>query len=169
MHEAIQREKAAGYLVRDVSAENRGDDFESQDPATDALRLIEVKGRDVRGETIVLTRNEYLCALNNRAGYVLAIVQIEGDSVRGYHAIPDPLGEDNRGGIALRLGGDHVRDRRPGQRSPAVARRRALCSFRRMQEPGVFIVVFRLTRLILPPARQGVGSTAVVWCDLFRP
>ena len=63
------------------------------------LKVIEVKGRDARGGSILLTRNEYLCALNKRADYILAIVQVEGESIRAYHAIPDPLGRTTDEGL----------------------------------------------------------------------
>jgi hypothetical protein len=99
MRETIRREREAGYLVRDVSSDNRGYDLESEDPHTGALRLVEVKGRDVRGETIVLTRNEYLCALNNRADFILTIVQVEGEKICDYHTIPDPLGRTTDEGL----------------------------------------------------------------------
>ena len=99
MRETIRHETRSGMLVRDVSTENRGYDLECEDPATGLLRLVEVKGRDHRGESIVLTRNEYLSALNNRGQYVLAIVQIEDDAVVGYHAVTDPLGRTTLDGL----------------------------------------------------------------------
>ena len=103
IREVIRREREAGYFVRDVSAENRGYDIESSDPNTGTLRLIEVKGRDVRGATIVLTRNEYLCALNKRSNYILVIVQVEGEAIRAYHAVPDPLGRTTEEGLPFGL------------------------------------------------------------------
>ena len=103
MQEAIARERDAGRTVIDVSRENRGYDLESRDPQTGKLRLVEVKGRDARGESIVLTRNEYLCALNKRADYVLAIVQIDGETIRGFHALADPLGRVTDEGLPFGL------------------------------------------------------------------
>ncbi len=103
MRAAIARERAAGYIVHDVSKENRGYDLESIDQRNGALRLVEVKGRDIRGETVVLTRNEYLVALNKGADYVLVIVQIDGEDIRAYHAIPDPLRRTTEEGLPFGL------------------------------------------------------------------
>lgn len=94
MRETIARERAAGYEVRDVSAENVGYDLEAIHPEMRALRLIEVKGRDSRGGTVTLTRNEQLVARNKGAAYILAIVEVAGEEVTAFHAIPDPLGRE---------------------------------------------------------------------------
>jgi hypothetical protein len=103
MREVMAREAAAGYLVTDVSAHNRGYDVESLDPTDRRLRLIEVKGRDSRGTTITLTRNEQLVAMNKRAAYYLVVVQIDGDRIVGYHEIPDPLGRAGDDGLAFAM------------------------------------------------------------------
>ena len=69
-------ETAHGYIPRDVSAENRGYDVESRDPMTGRLRFVEVKGRDAEAETVTLTRNECMSAMNTRDDYWLAIVPV---------------------------------------------------------------------------------------------
>lgn len=103
MRAVLERELAAGYEVRDVSAENLGYDIEVVHPVTRELRLIEVKGRDLRGDTIALTRNEQIIARNKRAAYELAIVLIDGDAVQALHVIPDPLGPEAADGIPFAL------------------------------------------------------------------
>ena len=99
MREVLRREADAGRRAVDVSAQNLGYDIESIDPMTNALLLIEVKGRDSRGDTVTLTRNEQLVARNKRSAYNLVVVQIDGDQVVGYHTIPDPLGRQPDDGI----------------------------------------------------------------------
>ena len=91
MREVLAWERAAGREVRDVSADNLGYDIESLDPSDGRLRLLEVKGRDHRGATVTLTRNELMVARNKGADFVLAVVLVDGDRVTAYHEIPDPL------------------------------------------------------------------------------
>lgn len=82
---AIERE--LGYEPKDVSARRKiGYDIESAVPEsarTDdspALRLIEVKGRAAGSDTVTLSKNEILCALNRPDGWILAVVEVEGTS-----------------------------------------------------------------------------------------
>ena len=65
----------------DVSAENRGYDIESRDRKTDALRFIEVKGRQADARAVTITRNEMLAALNAAHSFDLAVVLVKGDLV----------------------------------------------------------------------------------------
>lgn len=81
---AIERE--LGFAPRDVSAENCGYDVESAVPegARDAcaLRMIEVKGRAAGAETVTVSRNEVMCALNRPEAFILAIVEVDGNTTR---------------------------------------------------------------------------------------
>ena len=71
-------ERSLGFAPRDVSMENRGYDLESRYPATHAkaghLRFIVVKGRVAGADTVPVTRNEILTALNKPDDYILALV-----------------------------------------------------------------------------------------------
>ena len=62
------------YEPRDVSADRIGYDIESKDLQSGSLRFIEVKGRVDGADTITVTRNEILTALNKPEAFVLAIV-----------------------------------------------------------------------------------------------
>lgn len=84
---AIERE--LGYAPRDVS-EQRGigydilsrvpDDMrDGDDPVT---RMVEVKGRIAGGDSVTLTKNEILCALNKPECWLLAIVEVEGHTTK---------------------------------------------------------------------------------------
>lgn len=84
---AIERE--LGYAPRDVS-EQRGigydilsrvpDDMrDGDDPVT---RMIEAKGRIAGGDSITLTKNEILCALNKPECWLLAIVEVDGHTTK---------------------------------------------------------------------------------------
>jgi hypothetical protein len=79
-------ERALGYEPRDVSAEKVGYDIESRIPGTGKLRFIEVKGRVRGADTVTVTKNEILTALNKPDDFVLALVEVppadfpEGDA-----------------------------------------------------------------------------------------
>ncbi|WP_407194612.1 helicase-related protein [Bradyrhizobium sp. STM 3566] len=81
MQAVFAAERALGREPRDVSAAKVGFDIESRDPKSGHLHFIEVKGRIEGGETITVTTNEMIVALNAEEHFVLAIVPI---SVSGF-------------------------------------------------------------------------------------
>ncbi len=85
MQAVIEIEKKLGYVPRDVSAEKCGYDVESFVPVLkrtqangNALRFIEVKGRQKGAETVTVSKNEILTALNRPEEFILAIVEVDG-------------------------------------------------------------------------------------------
>ena len=76
MQAVFAAERALGREPRDVSAAKVGYDIESRDPITGHLHFLEVKGRIEGGDTITVTTNEMLVALNAEERFVLAIVPI---------------------------------------------------------------------------------------------
>ncbi len=78
MEAVIAHERSLSFNPRDVSKENRGYDIESRYPKGHAkegqLRFIEVKGRVADADTVTLTKNEILTALNKPEDYILALV-----------------------------------------------------------------------------------------------
>ena len=72
-------ERALGFHPTDREFERLGYDIESRDPATGKLRFIEVKGRTADADTITVTRNEVLTALNKPDDFILAIVRFGDD------------------------------------------------------------------------------------------
>ena len=85
MESVMAFERASGFEPSDVSKENRGYDVESRYPANHAksgqLRFIEVKGRVADAETVTVTKNEILTALNKPEDFILALVLIGADGV----------------------------------------------------------------------------------------
>jgi hypothetical protein len=75
----MAHEHALGFVPRDVSAEKCGYDIESQVLETGKLRFIEVKGRVAGADTVTLTKNEILTALNKPDEFILAIVEVDDD------------------------------------------------------------------------------------------
>ncbi len=79
MEAVMAAERALGYEPRDVSAQKCGYDIESVIPETGQLRFIEVKGRVEGAETVTVTKNEILTALNKPNNFILALVQVPAD------------------------------------------------------------------------------------------
>lgn len=78
MEAVMAHERTLGFEPRDVSKDNLGYDIESKDPRTGRLRFIEVKGRIAGADTITITRNEMMSALNSPDQWRLAIVIVDG-------------------------------------------------------------------------------------------
>jgi len=76
----MDAERRLGFMPKDVSAEKRGYDLESSIPGTGRLRFIEVKGRAAGAKTVTVTKNEILTAFNKPDEFILAIVQIDGET-----------------------------------------------------------------------------------------
>ena len=57
-------------------AERIGYDIESHENNASRLRLIEIKGRAEGADTVVVTRNEVLTALDKPGTFILAIVEV---------------------------------------------------------------------------------------------
>jgi hypothetical protein len=98
-------EEAKGHTVVDVSAQKCGWDLTSYPPITEGrqteVRHIEVKGRSKGADTITITRNEILYALNQADKFVLAIVLVEADgSVDGPHYIHRPFDVEPAFGVS---------------------------------------------------------------------
>lgn len=76
MEAVTAAEKALGHMPRDVSGDRIGYDIESKNTTTGHLRFIEVKGRADGADTVTITRNEILTALNKPDAFILAIVSV---------------------------------------------------------------------------------------------
>ena len=66
-------------LFRSVSGEKCGYDVESRIPGTGKLRFLEVKGRAKGADTVTITKNEILTALNKPEDFILALAEVDGD------------------------------------------------------------------------------------------
>jgi hypothetical protein len=81
METVMETERRLGYQPKDVSDQKNGYDVESGIPDTGRLRFLEVKGRVAGAKTVTVSRNEILTALNKPEDFILAIVQIDGQTV----------------------------------------------------------------------------------------
>ncbi len=91
MYAVMQAERQSGYMPRDVSADKCGYDIESSIPGTGKLRFIEVKGRVQGAETVTVTKNEILTALNKPDDFILAVVIVDGNDATTTHYIHEAI------------------------------------------------------------------------------
>ncbi len=86
MQTVMRVERSMGYEPRDVSMDKCGYDIESRIPDEPGrLRFIEVKGRAKGADTVTITKNEILTALNKPDDFILAIVEVDGDATEHYY------------------------------------------------------------------------------------
>jgi hypothetical protein len=78
MNAVMHREILLGNKPTDVSALKKGYDIESLTPEGN-LRFLEVKGRAKGADTVTVTKNEVIVALNSPDSYYLVIVFVDGD------------------------------------------------------------------------------------------
>ena len=88
MRAVMDIETSLGFIPRDVSALKCGYDVESKIPLEkrgadgSTLRFIEVKGRTKGAETVTVSKNEILTALNKPDECILAIVEVDGGNTK---------------------------------------------------------------------------------------
>ncbi|MDD3553579.1 MAG: helicase-related protein [Deltaproteobacteria bacterium] len=100
MRAVIETERQLGFEPRDVSADKCGYDIESRDSKGDSrLRFIEVKGRVHGVDTVTVTKNEILTALNKPEQFILAIVQVEGEQAADITYVREPFGREPDFGV----------------------------------------------------------------------
>ncbi len=99
MQAVMQAETALGHHPRDVSGDNLGYDVESFDPRTGRLRFVEVKGRRAGAETVTITRNEILTAINAPEQYLLALVEVADGQAQPPRYIRRPFSREPDFGV----------------------------------------------------------------------
>jgi len=72
----LKRERELGRIPEEQPHNNPGFDILSKDPETGELFFIEVKGRADGADTVTVTRNEILTALNKPEQFILALVKV---------------------------------------------------------------------------------------------
>ncbi len=89
---ALERE--LGFQPTDRELDKLGYDIESRIPNTGKLRFIEVKGRVAGADSITVTRNEVLTALNKPEDFILAIVRFGEDGRHEVRYVREPFGRE---------------------------------------------------------------------------
>jgi len=98
MRAVMDAEARLGNAAKDVSAEKCGWDITSI-TVQGTTRHIEVKGRHIDADTVTVTANEVLEALNQGEKFILAIVRVDGESVDGPHYIRTPFTKELEGSV----------------------------------------------------------------------
>src|SRR5215472_2354394 len=94
MRAVMDTEIALGHDPRDVSSASLGYDIESRDGETAMLRFIEVKGRRAGAETVTITRNEILTALNAPEKFILALVEVKDGKASTSRYVRQPFSKE---------------------------------------------------------------------------
>ena len=95
----MEAERALGFEPVDREFEKVGYDIESSDPQGGPLRFVEVKGRVADADTITVTRNEILTALNKPDQFVLALVLFGADGSETVRYLRRPFGKEPDFGV----------------------------------------------------------------------
>jgi superfamily II DNA or RNA helicase len=96
----METEIALGNDPQDVSQRKVGYDIESRDGQTGHIRFIEVKGRRRGAETVTITRNEILTALNTPERFILALVEVDGAKALPPRYVRQPFSQEPDSGVA---------------------------------------------------------------------
>lgn len=91
MEAVMAAERALGREPRDVAADKCGYDIESRVPDTGRLLFIEVKGRTATADTVCITKNEILTALNKPESFILAVVPVDEAGAQEPRYIREPF------------------------------------------------------------------------------
>ncbi|NVM22694.1 MAG: DUF3883 domain-containing protein [Desulfobacterales bacterium] len=105
MQAAEEAERKAGRIPTRMPHNNPGYDIESRDPQTGHLHFIEVKGRQADADSVHITKNEWLVALNKRDMFVLAIGRVRDGQIETLHYIRDPMARAIAGDITFGVTG----------------------------------------------------------------
>ena len=84
-------ERKLGREPTEMSHQNPGYDIESKDPNTNLLLFIEVKGKAVGSTGVTVSKTQILTAFNKPDNFILAIVEINGETVEKIYYIPRPF------------------------------------------------------------------------------
>ena len=87
----MEVERGLGFDPVDRETEHLGYDIESRVPGTGKLRFIEVKGRQSGEDTITVTTNEIVTALNKPDDFILAIVEFLDNGEHRTHYLRRPF------------------------------------------------------------------------------
>ena len=87
----MEVERGLGFEPVDREFERLGYDIESRVPGTGRLRFIEVKGRASGADSVTVTSNEILTALNKPEDFILAIVEFLAADAHRVHYLRQPF------------------------------------------------------------------------------
>ncbi|MDE0553615.1 MAG: helicase-related protein, partial [Candidatus Poribacteria bacterium] len=87
----MEAERKLGREPREMPHQNPGYDIESRDPKTNQLLFIEVKGKSPDAPTVTVSKTQIFTAFNKPDSFILAIVEVDGDTAKGPRYIRQPF------------------------------------------------------------------------------
>ena len=79
--------------------QNPGYDIESKDPNTNQLLFIEVKGKSTDATTVTVSKTQIFTAFNKPDNFILAIVEVDGDTAKEPRYIREPFQKEPDFGV----------------------------------------------------------------------
>ena len=87
----MEAERKLGREPTEMPHQNPGYDIESRDPKTNQLLFIEVKGKSPDATTVTVSKTQIFTAFNKPDSFILAIVEVEGDTAKEPRYIRQPF------------------------------------------------------------------------------
>ncbi|MDE0042078.1 MAG: helicase-related protein, partial [Candidatus Poribacteria bacterium] len=87
----MRAERGLGREPIEMAHENPGYDIESKDPRNNRLQFIEVKGKAVGSTALTASKTQILTALNKPDAFILAIVEVDGDTASEPRYVRQPF------------------------------------------------------------------------------
>ena len=95
----MEAERRLGREPEEKPHENPGYDIESRDPNTNQLLFIEVKGKSTDATTVTISKTQIFTAFNKPDSFVLAIVEVDGETAKEPRYIREPFQKEPDFGV----------------------------------------------------------------------
>ena len=95
----MEAERRLGREPTEMPHQNPGYDIESKDPNTNQLLFIEVKGKSVDATTVTVSKTQIFTAFNKPDNFILAIVEVDGDTAKEPRYIREPFQKEPDFGV----------------------------------------------------------------------
>ena len=95
----MEAERKLGREPTEMPHHNPGYDIESKDPNTNQLLFIEVKGKSTDATIVTISKTQIFTAFNKPDSFILAIVEIDGDTAKEPHYIREPFQKEPDFGV----------------------------------------------------------------------
>ena len=95
----MEVERKLGREPTEMPHENPGYDIESRDPNTNRLLFIEVKGKSADATTVTVSKTQIFTAFNKPDSFVLAIVEVDGETAKEPRYIRQPFQKEPDFGV----------------------------------------------------------------------
>ena len=95
----MEAERKLGREPTEMPHHNPGYDIESKDPNTNQLVFIEVKGKSTDATTVTVSKTQIFTAFNKPENFILAIVEVDGDTAKEPRYIRRPFEKEPDFGV----------------------------------------------------------------------